>query len=298
MTLQPFQYQLGDIVFGRDTNVPISKIDVQSYNVNAQDFQIDRSDENRFGVDSLVPAPIVFTMAVLENYILPQFEADVPVGFDPDDLFAMRGTVIGKMSRTWKAKEVRSSWGTVMPLYCCTGDHEILRIYGRPGKFQYAPRYNDRTHWIDVQAEFRRADTLAHSDIEYYVGDPVDSSKGMAPGAPPVTATRGLGDGDSWMRVLIQGPATHPVVTYGDSVIELDLTIPAGVLLEVSSYPWSRRVVDSTNINWRTKVIGDTKYLDQIYFPADSSMDVSWTCTGSDTDTEMFLLWRETYNVI
>lgn len=296
--MQPFQYQLQGITFGRGSNIPVSKVDIQPYNVNNQDFQVDRTDENRFGIDTLVPAPLVFTMAVQENYVLPQFANLTPGGFDPDDLFAMRGTVLAQLAKTWKAKETRAFWGAVIPLLCCTSDGEVLRIYGRPGKFQYAPRYNDRASWIDVQAEFRRGDTYAHSDIEYYVGDPVISANGMAPGADPVMAVRGEADADSWVRILIQGPCTHPLVTYGGDVIELDVSIEDGVLLEISSYPWMRRVVDSNDINWRAKVIGNTKYLDQIQFAAGASIPVSWTCSDANENTQLYFLWREAYNVI
>lgn len=296
--MRPYQYQLGDIIFGRDTNIPISKIDVQPYNVNVQDFQIPLSDENRFGQDTLVPAPIIFTMAVIENYMLDQFANVVPANVDPDDLFAMRGTVLSRLAKVWKARELRAFWGAAMPLLCCTSNGEVLRIYGRPGKFQYSPRYNDANAWIDVQAEFRRGDTYAHGDIEYYAGDPVIAERGMSPGADPVIITRGTGDADSWVRVLIIGPATHPIINYGDSVIELDLTIPTGVQVEVSSYPWSRRVVDSNGINWRTKLIGDTKYLEQVQFFADESIPVDWDASATDGDSQMYFLWREAYNVI
>lgn len=296
--MQPFQYQVGSVTFGRNTNIPITKIDIQPYNVNVQDFQIPLTDENRFGQDTLVPGPIIFTMSILENYMLDQFDNIVPSNFDVDDLFAMRGTVLGKLAKVWKSRELRSFWGAVIPILCCTGDGTVLRVYGRPGKFQYTPRYNDTTAWIDIQAEFRRGDTYAHSHIEYYAGDPVISARGMAPGAAPQTVARGDGDADSWVRVLIVGPATHPVITYGGNVIELDLTVPAGVQLEVSSYPWSRRVVDSLGINHRAKLIGDTKYLEEIQFLAEDEIPISWTCTASDADTQMYFLWREAYNVI
>ena len=298
--MEPYTYKLGDVTFGRNTNIPISKIDIQPYNVNNQDFQVDRTDENRFGVDTLVPAPIVFTMAVQENYILPQFASQVPGGFSPDDLFALRGTILGQLAKTWKAKEVRSTWGTAIPLLCCTGDGEVLRIYGRPGKFQYAPRYNNNASWIDVQAEFRRGDTYAHSDIEYYVGDDTILTDGMAPGADPVTAIRGEGDADSWVRVLIQGPCINPTITYGTNLIQTVSNIAAGVIAEISSYPWSRRYVDSNNVNRRTEIVGDTKYLDQIIFPAESTLDVSWTAAGGSTtsDSQLYFMWREAYNVI
>lgn len=295
--MEPYQYQIADIVFGRNTNIPISKIEVQPYNVQAQDFQIEQTDETNFGIDTIIAAPIVFTMAIQENYILPQFAHLYPGGLDPDDLFALRGTLLGKFAGIWKAKSTRMQWGSVMPLLCCTGDGEVLRIYGRPGKFQYAPRYNDRTQWIDIMAEFRRADTYAHSNIEYYLGDD-DSADGLAPGGPPVTITRGEGDADAWVRVLIQGPATNPVITYGDHTIETNSVIPAGVIAEISSYPWSRRYIDSNNVNRRNEIIGETLYLDQIQFKVAEELDISWTASDTTTDSQMWWMWREAYNVI
>ena len=56
--------------------------------------------------------------------------------------------------------------------------------------------------------------------------------------------------------------------------------------------------MDSNGVNWRAKVIGDTKYLDQIYFPAESEMAISWECDGATADSGLYWMWRETYNVI
>jgi len=301
--MQPFQYAIGNplITFGRNTTIPVSKCEVQPYNVQNQDFQVERTDENRFGVDTLVPAPIIFTMAIQENYILPQFEHLYPGGLEPDDLFSLRGTLLGQLARTWKARNVRMQWGTVVPLYFCTRDGEVLRIYGRPGKFQYAPD-TARADWIDIQAEFRRADTFAHTDTEYFVGSPNPATPlaGMPPGGAPLTAERGLGDADSWVRIYIQGPAVNPVITYGDQVIQTVSHLPAGVSMEISTYPWQRRFVDTNGINRRMEIVGDTLYLDQIQFMEGESIPVSWTAdSGSTTsDSQMWFLWREAYNVI
>lgn len=295
--MNPYQYQLQNILFGRGTDMPISKVDLQPYNVNNQDFQVIRTDETRFGIDTLVPAPIVFTMAVLENYNLNLFAAEEGVDVLIDNLID-RGSVLSTLANVWKAKDTRAVWGATIPLLFCNTDGTILRIYGRPGKFQYVPRVNDRSSWIDIQAEFRRADTYAHSDDEYYVADPDNIEIGMAPGAAPVLAARGPGDADSWVRFLFTGPMTHPLVTYGDNTLELNTTIPEGVTVEVSSYPWARRVVDSNGLSRRAEVIGDTLYLDQIIFPAEETIPVSWTCSDSNSSSGMYFLWREAYNVI
>jgi hypothetical protein len=236
-------------------------------------------------------------MAVLENYALDIFANESEINMVIDNLIN-RGTLLSGLATAWKAKTTRATWGAAIPLLFCNNDEEVLRIYGRPGKFQYAPRLNSNSQWIDIQAEFRRADTYAYSDVEIYVGDAIDPTKGLAPGADPVLAARGAGDADSWMRFLFTGPMTHPLVQYGDFVLELNSSIPEGVSIEVSSYPWMRRTVDSNGFSRRSEVIGDTLYLDQIQFAAGSNMNVSWTCDDATDSTGLYVLWRETYNVI
>jgi hypothetical protein len=291
--LKPYQYQLGNVVFGRDTDIPISKVEIQTYNINKQDFQIIRTDETRFGIDTLVPGTITFTMAVVENFILEQFAV-----FEPEDLFPIRGTLLSELAATWKANGVRAIWGSTVPLFFADRNGRVVMIYGRPGKFQYAPKVSDRDQWIDVSAEFRRGDTYAHSALELYVGDATDITKGLAPGAAAVNAARLDGDADSWVRFLLQGPCINPIINYGGNVLQLNVNIAEGVELEVNTYPWTRRIVDTNGYNWRTSLAGDTMYLDQINFPAGTDMDISWTCTGSGPTSALYFLWREAYNII
>lgn len=296
--MDPYQYQLNGITFGRDTQIPVAKVDLQPYNVNNQDFQVQRSDENRFGVDTLAPSPIIFTMSVLNNYELESMSG-MSTAPAPDDLFANNNYLLNELAAVWKNPSLRMTWGATVPLLCCDKTGQVRRVYGRPGKFAHAARSKAGNSWIDVQAEFRRADTYAHSDIEYFVGHPTDLTKGLPPdGTTSVNASRLDGDGDSWLRILFYGPMTHPVVQYGDQTLELNSTIGPGVVLEISSYPWSRRVVDSNGINRRTQLIGDTLYLDQIKFPTVSDMNITWTCAGADTTTQLYFLWREAYNVV
>jgi hypothetical protein len=297
MTLQPYQYQIGNIVFGRDTQIPIQKVEIQTYNVNNQDFQVQRSDENRFGIDTLSPGTIVFSMSVLNNFYLDSMTpySDAP---QADDLFASNNIILNMLAREWKDPALRLTWGATKPITFCDKSGKLVRIYGRPGKFTHSPRNKDGELWIDVQAEFRRSDTYAHGDIEYYIGHPTDPNLGLPPDGTHSPAQRLDGDGDSWLRFLIQGPAVNPIITYGDNVIQTNSNIPAGVVAEISSYPWSRRYIDSNDINRRTEIIGDTLYLDQIKFYTSQSLDVSWTCTGQDVDTNLLFLWREAYNVI
>lgn len=289
MTLQPYQYSLGGVVFGRGTEIPISKVDVQPYNQNVQDAQSPRSDEIRFGIDTLAPGAITFTMAVMDNQPSVAMEG-LTKQYLNDELMIGIDTQLPSLAKVWKSRNTRMTWGAAIPLLFCGRGGQVRRIYGRPGKFAHTVRSNDGTMWIDVMAEFRRMDTYSHNDIEYFVGP-------VAPNGDTDVAERAEGDADSWVRIIIEGPAVHPIIVYGEQTLELDMTIEAGQLVEISSYPWARRVVDNEGINWRRKLIGSTKYLDQIQFPADFEFEVSWQATGTTGDSGMYFFWREAYNV-
>src|SRR6516225_12289909 len=109
------QYMLNGIRFGANTNMPVSKAEIQPWNVNNQDFQIIRTDETRFGIDVLVPAPIVFTMAVLNNCALDNMPASAG-GPVPQGLLYQARSLLGQLAQTWKATPVRQTWGSMVKL--------------------------------------------------------------------------------------------------------------------------------------------------------------------------------------
>jgi hypothetical protein len=272
------RYQIGQIHFGADTNIPVSKCEIQPWNVNNQDFQIIRTDEVRFGIDTLVPAPIVFTMAVLNNWALENMPSSAG-GPVPDSLLYQARSLLGQLANEWKATPVRQTWGAMKKLLFVDTDGITRRIYGRPGKFQHGPV--EQNEWVDVQAEFRRADTNAYADIEKvieigYNNDPTY-----------IYREADQGDAPAWFRVLFYGPLTHPTVTVGHVQIELNLDIPSNCIVEVSSYPWMRRIVDSNNVNWRAALIGSSQYLDQLQIPAQTEVALRWTDTSLTTWTEL-----------
>lgn len=265
--LQPFQYQLGSVVFGRDTDIIVKNIAIQPYNVNTQDFQLVRSDEVRFGIDTLAPSAILFEMSVLNNYALESME-DLTNQSTSDSLLGQSRSLLSSLSEEWKAVDTRRSWGAMQPLLFCDGDGIVRQIYGRPGKFTHSASRRGG-QWIDVQAEFRRADTYAYGNeensIEIFRGD------------NPVWFTQD-GDAPAWFRILFYGPVSNPIITVGGQQFYLEsTTIDASTILEISSYPWARRIVDDNGVNHRTKLRGSTQYLDELrIFPKDKA-PIRWT---------------------
>lgn len=288
--MNPYQFQIDNVLFGRGTGIIVQKVEPQPHMVETQDFKLPRTNEVRFGVDTLSPGPIMFMMSVLLNWEIGK----APNDNVSDDLFAKDGTLLPALAKAWlNNKELMMTWGAAIPLKVCDRYGEVKRIYGRPGKFAQAIRRNEGQAWVDVMAEFRRMDTLSHSDTEYFVG-PINPS-GTA------LATRLTEEADAWVRILITGPASFPVITYGSEVIEFAGTVPAGQTLEISSYPWMRRVVRDTGsilVSERASLVGDTKYLDQIVFKEGDSINVGWTAGGTTGASKLHFAWRETQNVL
>lgn len=276
--LQPFQYQIGDVVFGRGTDIIVKNVSIQPYNVNSQDFQLARSDELRFGIDTLAPSTILFELSILNNYALENME-DLAHQSTMDSLLGQSRSLLSAFADEWKAVDTRRSWGAMQPLVFCDADGIVRQIYGRPGKFTHsASRRGEQ--WIDVQAEFRRADTYAYSDEE--------KSIEIALGDNPVWFEQD-GDAPAWFRILFYGPMVNPTVTVGGQQFYIETEIDASTILEISSYPWARRIVDNNGVNHRTKLRGSTQYLDELRISPKDKAPIRWTnpSVGLETWSEI-----------
>jgi len=283
-TLRPYQWQIGDLIFGEHTKYPVLGTQIATYNVNVQDFQLPQSSTITMGKDTHTAGPITFTMGVFDN-------APVGHGYNslPDDLILKSSKLLTALQKEWKADEIRQRWNWLKPIVYCDGYGVTKRVYGRPRKFTYT-RKRPGSHFHRVTAEYARIDTLSYSDIEYRVG--------LANGAAPVGYTRDGGDSPSWYRVLFQGPQNNPIAVIGGDQIQLQLDIPAGVTVEVSSYPWSRRIVDSQGFNRRRALIGNSKYLDRLMIPDGVSVPMSWAATGTNSVSSCTVLWRDAYHTL
>ena len=258
--------QLEDNTKGAERAFIVKNIAIQPYNVNSQDFQLVRSDEVRFGIDTLAPSTIIFDLSVLNNYALENMESLTGQSIS-DSLLGSSRSLLSALADEWKAVDTRKSWGAMEPLLFCDKDGVTRQIYGRPGKFTHAVSKRGQ-QWIDVQAEFRRADTYAYSDVENAVE--------IVRGDNPFWFTQD-GDAPAWFRILFYGPVDTPTMTIGGQQFWVDTTIDSSTVLEISSYPWARRIIDSEGVNHRTKLRGATQYLDELrIFPADKT-PIRWT---------------------
>lgn len=265
--LIPGQYQIGNMVFGRGTTVPVETFDIKPYDVNPQDHQVSLSDEMRFGIDSYKPTTIEITFHVLSNRLLPGFEDTIPN-------FWRDMPNVADFQREWRFDEGRKIWGSIKPLYACGKDRITRMIYGRPRQFTYA-KDSERAESVQCLGEFQRSDTLAYTAQEQYIE--------LAGGAVPWYFNSAGGDSPTWFRILAYGPMTKPKFLVGNHNVDLDTTIKEGEVLEVSSYPWLRRAVDSNRVNLAANMIGKSQYLDRMQIPWNETIPVRWTSDELNT---------------
>jgi hypothetical protein len=265
--LTPGQYQIGDIVLGRRTNIIVESFDAKSYDVNAQDYQVTRSDEVRFGYDSFKPTSIEMNMTVIYNWLLDPFKPTNPN-------FWVGMPTANDLAAEWRGNDVRNRWGEMKPLYFCGRDNIGKVVYGRPGQFT-VEKTSHLSTMVKCVGEFRRADTLVYSAVE--------NSMLLSHNAVPQYVRRTVGDTATWLRIIGQGPLTNPVITIGDAKIQINDNFAAGEVFEISSYPWQRRAIDNDSNNLRNLLVGGSAYLDALKLPYNQFVPVRWTSDQVNT---------------
>ena len=265
--LLPGQCQFGNRVFGRGTTVRIESFDIKPTDINNQDYQVNGADEIRFGQDSFKPTTIELTFDILYNKLRPDYEDLIPN-------FWAEMPKVEDFAYLWRNDAYRNIPGSMIPLYVCGKDGVTRAVYGRPRQFNYN-KPEEYDEFIQCVGEFQRADSLAYSAEEDFVE--------LQFGSEPVFLVREKGDGpDTWMRLLLSGPLTNPVVTIGDQQMKLDYDIAEGEYVEISSYPWQRRAVNSDGLNLSANLVGQ-QYLDRFVIPYGQEVPLKWTSDEATT---------------
>lgn len=282
------QWKIGSMIIGKGTQCEITAVEPVSYGIVPGDYSIPMSDEIRFRKDFLQPGVINITVSIMDNYMLDNMYDGGPI---PE--FVGADGLMEQLLKEWRADEVRNIWGYTKPLtYKKIG--QVRRVYGRPRDIAAPPR-RMRPGWYDVTLAYQRADTLSYSEAVYgLAGIPK-----TAYGTPGGTVTRADGEAPTWFDMFITGPIANPAITLGPYVIDLNYTLAAGEIAQISSYPWDRRAVSSAGYNLTSKLINQSPYLSDLRFPAGASYSVGLHENGTPvatSATELAVTWREAYH--
>lgn len=286
------QWKLGEVLFGKFTPISVELTEIGSYEHVVSDIQISQTDELRMGRDFFKPGMLTFTMGILNNRLLPSMASMSKNGgsqFPNPYNIVEAQPLLEKLVATWRNDSTRKRFGYVNSLrYCKFGIQK--RVYGRPRKIT-TNVFNSRNEFVPAVAEFQRVDTLSYGDAENWV-----SGEPSAAGTTPIQVFRTGGSIQTWARFLIYGPINHPVIKVKEQYeIDLDFNIPAGQVVEISSYPWERRIFNSLGQNLAPRLIGNSPYMERMTFPPNSISEVGLSGSSTTADTHLVVLWREAY---
>ena len=264
--LVPGQVQFGNIIVGKGTNVIIEEIKFNADDIQNQDHQVAMADTVTFGQDQIKPTTIELTMHHLNNYMLPGWEH-----LKPNFWHSM--PTVDDIVKEWRFDSGRKVWGQMMEIYLCNNAGEGKSIFGRPRSLQ---REKPPVGALDTTliAEFQKADSLFYSPGEWYTE--------LTVGNDPSYIQRTTGDADSWFRIWMEGPITNPRITIGECDIKLDYTIAENEIVEISSYPWMRRIVNNSRAFLASKYNGNTP-LDKLVMSVGEPVPVRWTSDNYNT---------------
>jgi hypothetical protein len=213
---------------------------------------------------------------------------------------------LADLQREWRAEETLMQPGVLSSrlLFCGTVTESFAN--------SLVAQANSRTKNI------KQVDSLYLSSARQSSGDQTPSHtqiteylRGLRIMILPQTITRVNGNAIVMASIYHRWSSlAHPIINFGDRQIELDTThpdlatvypsgiIPAGVGVEISSYPWERRVVDSNGISLASYIVTDRPYLDTIRFPYNSPTVISWTGTSLGAGSNMRFMWHDAYQVM
>ena len=280
--LREGQYSIDGLKLGKGTAFNVSSFDTSGYDVAPGDYQPSRQDNLRFGNDFLVPTSVTWELSCLRNKYLDS------MGFVPGARPELPGGIkaVDELHRIWKADDIRQIYGAVK-FVTYKRDGVERRFYGRPRQFASGAR-SDKSEWIPIVMNFQRIDTFTYAEEETAV---------FTTPSVPKPVIRGDGQANSWVNIFITGPIVDPAIYIGAQQISLPgVTLTSGQVLNISSYPWERRVVRSDGINLRPKLV--EPYLDQIYLKPGANTAINMVGSGTSGATNIVLLWREAYNTL
>lgn len=284
MAMRPGQYSIGNVIFGRNTMYPIVEMNMNGYDVTAGDYQISAADEVRMTRDYFKPTNISFTIGVLDNFILSSM-----AGYGTAPAPTSGKLLLDNFMREWRADEIRGTWGAIKPIKCRQDSNKTTWIPGRPRKMAVG-KASRKSEYSVMVCDYQRLDTMSYSDDEYFIN--------IAPGASAQTITRFDGQAPAWLRFLITGPVNVPIINFGTAFqVKLNYNIPAGKVVEINSYPWSRRVIMAPdNLSLSPFLIPPgTSYLTDMKWQPNTSQAISWSGGSTTGATNLSVLWREAY---
>lgn len=241
-TLSPWQYQVGDVIFGHNTLIVDTDFEISEPAASTADLAMPGEDGVMMGRDYLQGRTLTWNLVV--NARTPENGRE-------------RWQAL---SRAWDATSTRFTPGAVVPVRMRVPGGNTCVAYGRPRKLAASDLSFMRNGAIPCVADFSTVDRFFYDDVEQEISFGIQATIGTGGGVTwPVTwpitwASADLsnsdvivnaGDAPTWPVITLTGGLVNPVVVFGDDQVRLQLmtTLTDSQSVTIDTRPWARSVV-------------------------------------------------------
>ncbi len=236
-----YQFELSDVVFGRDSVIKLDGedgFDPGVVGIDVQDTDYEQEDGRYFGIDRL-RGPTWSWKLFTDRQTAEQALA-----------------TLASLAQVWRADDVRLKPGEYLPLRYAVGGR-TRRVYGRPRRLSFPPENRILGGFIPITADFVTADALHYDDVLSQTTmslSPAVSGGFLVPFKMPLATIRPTssrenvvqvtGDAATWAMVTFHGPVVAPSLQMdGGWEVGLDVALTAGQSVTIDARPWARTAI-------------------------------------------------------
>lgn len=296
--LGPWQYEVGGVVFGHRTPIPVGDIEgLGSPTVRAQDT------DNPAG-DGVLPGQDLYGPRTL------RFEAGIKTPGDP----ARAAELLARLELALDDPSARTRPDGRHVLRGRWPGHRTRRLYGRLRRVEPASMSTAAAGWIPLDIEFTA------TDPRWYDDELTPLTLGLDQAATPDDGNRPVGtelcepaecetvspydrpgwitnhgNVPTWPSIRIHGPVTDPHLwnSVTGRALELGLVLRAGEWVELETRPRTRWALRNGTVNVADDLTPRSR-LDQFVIPPGRS-EIGWSGDDPTGTARLDVSWRSAY---
>ncbi|MER8002093.1 hypothetical protein [Streptomyces sp. NPDC095613] len=299
--LAPWQFQIGHVVLGKGTSIPIGEIEgLGAPGVRSQDVDNPVGDGTFPGQDFYGPRIV-------------RIEAGIKT---PGDPVAAAG-LLARLELAVDDPAARTRPGGRAMLRGHWPGHGTRRLYGRLRRMEATSTADAVNGWIPLDIEFAGLDPRWYADTPSNLTLPLDQAAhhetdapflGTSPCIPAECDTADPadrpgwitndGDAPAWPSIRIRGPVTNPRLwnTVTGQALELGLTLRAGEWVEMETRPGTRWALRNGTVNVANDLTPESR-LDHFIVPPGRS-EIVWTAQDQTATCRLDMSWRSAYTAL
>ncbi|MFD4482354.1 hypothetical protein ACFVXC_35305 [Streptomyces sp. NPDC058257] len=306
--LAPWQYEIGGVVLGTGSYVPIGNIEgLGAPATRAQDADNPNGDGTAPGRDFYGPRPI-------------RFEAGIKTPGDP----VKAADILARLERALDDPDARTTPDGRHVLRGRWPGHSTRRMYGRLRRAEATSTATAIHGWIPLDVEFVGLDsprwyadelseltlgldqaahhTGADRTVDEAMGCPATSRRPADPEHRPADDRPGWvtnrGDVSTYPSLRVHGPVANPRIwnTVTRRVLELDLSLREGEWVEMETRPNTCWALRNGSVNVAND-LSPASRLDLFTLPPGRS-EIAWSANDPSGTARLEVAWRSAYTTL